>query len=301
MEHDDQNSPRPFTPAFPSDNSFDGISFDAAGTYQGDSSASPTTMTQPPVLSSPTPQTPVVQQSAPYQPTSQTFTSQMPVAQAPKTSPPQPLTPQASPTVSAQQSPMTQMPIIPIIAPYQQSAAQQPPVQQTPLVPASQRPLQSSTSSAQQRIQPTSPANPQSPADPHAGHARQARQPLPPIPPYKGRKATWYWEKAPDDNYTNPQLSQDIRLVVLRAHPAGHCSDISSDVCPVSRILLRHADDFPRPQHPGNLLLAVARSHHRRPRLPVFPPRPDQHPHRRTDMSSGRHARTPSVESDVLA
>ena len=49
-----------------------------------------------------------------------------------------------------------------------------------------------------------SPANPQSPADPHAGQARQARQPLPPIAPYKGRKAARYWEKAPDDNYTNP-------------------------------------------------------------------------------------------------
>ncbi|MEE8726673.1 MAG: hypothetical protein SOH72_01200 [Bifidobacterium thermacidophilum] len=179
MEHDDQNSPRPFTLAFPADNSFDGISFDAAGTYQGDASASPTTMTQPPVLPSPTPQTP-------------------------QTSPSQPLTPQASPTVSAQQSTMTQMPIIPIIAPYPQSAAQQPPVQQTPLAPASQQPLQSSASSAQQRTQPMSPANPQSPADPYAGHARQARQPLPPIAPYKGRKAAWYWEKAPDDNYTNP-------------------------------------------------------------------------------------------------
>ena len=79
MEHDDQNSPRPFTSAFPADNSFDGISFDVAGTYQGDASASPTTMTQPPVLPFPTPQT----------------------------SPSQPLTPQASPTIFAQQSPMT--------------------------------------------------------------------------------------------------------------------------------------------------------------------------------------------------
>ena len=184
MEHDDQNSPRPFTPAFPADNSFDGISFDAAGTYQGDASASPTPTPQPPVLPSPTPQTP-------------------------QTSPSQPLTPQASPTVSAQQSPMTQMPIIPIIAPYPQSAAQQPAVpqpvaQQTPLAPASQQPLQSSAASAQQRTQSASAANPQSPANPHAGHARQARQPLPPIPPYKGRKAARYWEKAPDDNYTNP-------------------------------------------------------------------------------------------------
>ena len=184
MEHDDQNSPRPFTPAFPADNSFDGISFDAAGTYQGDASASPTPTPQPPVLPSPTPQTP-------------------------QTSPSQPLTPQASPTVSAQQFPMTQMPIIPIIAPYPQSAAQQPAVpqpvaQQTPLAPASQQPLQSSASSAQQRTQSASAANPQSPANPHAGHARQARQPLPPIPPYKGRKAARYWEKAPDDNYTNP-------------------------------------------------------------------------------------------------
>lgn len=33
---------------------------------------------------------------------------------------------------------------------------------------------------------------------------RQASQPLPPIAPYKGRKAARYWEKAPDDNYTNP-------------------------------------------------------------------------------------------------
>lgn len=184
MEHDDQNSPRPFTPAVPADNSFDGISFDAAGTYQGDASASPTPTPQPPVLPSPTPQTP-------------------------QTSPSQPLTPQASPTVSAQQSPMTQMPIIPIIAPYPQSAAQQPAVpqpvaQQTPLAPASQQPLQSSAASAQQRTQSASAANPQSPANPHAGHARQARQPLPPIPPYKGRKAARYWEKAPDDNYTNP-------------------------------------------------------------------------------------------------
>lgn len=184
MEHDDQNSPRPFTPAFPADNSFDGISFDAAGTYQGDASASPTPTPQPPVLPSPTPQTP-------------------------QTSPSQPLTPQASPTVSAQQSPMTQMPIIPIIAPYPQSAAQQPAVpqpvaQQTPLAPASQQPLQSSAASAQQRTQSASAANPQSPANPHAGHARQASQPLPPIAPYKGRKAARYWEKAPDDNYTNP-------------------------------------------------------------------------------------------------
>lgn len=181
MEHDDQNSPRPFTPAFPADNSFDGISFDAAGTYQGDASASPTPTPQPPVLPSPTPQT----------------------------SPSQPLTPQASPTVSAQQFPMTQMPIIPIIAPYPQSAAQQPAVpqpvaQQTPLAPASQQPLQSSASSAQQRTQSASAANPQSPADPNAGHTRKNHQPLPPIPPYKGRKAARYWEKAPDDNYTNP-------------------------------------------------------------------------------------------------
>lgn len=64
MEHDDQNSPRPFTPAFPADNSFDGISFDAAGTYQGDASASPTPTPQPPVL--PLPHTADFPVAAPY-------------------------------------------------------------------------------------------------------------------------------------------------------------------------------------------------------------------------------------------
>ena len=65
------------------------------------------------------------------------------------------------------------------------------------------------------------------------------------------------------------------------------------------RIILRHADAVPRPQHPETAT-------RRRPKSPQMasitrssPHR--SHPDRRTDMPSGRHARTPSVESDVLA